>query len=323
MCVPAFTTKLFPPPKEATTLRYTIGLSNRQKLSAKLAANLAEQVLKEMISRRQRRNMDPECSERMLQCLQRGTAPLVFILFHFFETYMAAKLQRLESTPPGIESNRKLQEDILAQYPDEMLLQIHQMYHLLLHLFFRRLSKPALPVISVITRRRLRRPPNADIAKVFVFGGVAEVARIYAIKGYLKRRRAFDEYVRMVDAERGVGKAFPRMIQRVATKLGRKPPVLRNQPFIAKLRHEEVDDLLTLWTPVAQERLLARNIVDDLEEVGCCGRFVTLLLTTAVDDDDDDDEEEEDEEEEEEDDEDYDDSGDEDGSGSDTDADDV
>lgn len=280
-CVPTFIVRLFPPSKKTPTLQYVIELAAKQRIATNLSYQLAEQVSKEMIGRRQRKNMDAELKARTLRRLRRGMTPLVFVLFHFFETYQAAKLQRFgrAALHPlcslSADEGLKLQSNILAQYPDSMLLAIYQMYHLLLHLLFRRFTPPSWPVFGTLGRWNAFRPCNQAFAKVLVFGGMKEVARLYCTQGYSRRRHAFEKYVRKIDAERN--RRF---------SLDSKP----TDPAMARLAQIDVDDLGNLWTPAAEQLLLQREIVQSLEEVGCCGRFVSLLLATA----DEDDEEEED-----------------------------
>ena len=348
--------RLFPPEKESPTLQYVTELAARQRIASDLAKNLAEQVLKEMMGRRHRRNMDRDTRESMLRRLQRGMAPLVLSLLQFFENYVVARLQRVGTNPShdyqlsalGLLSreNMLIQSDIIAQYPENMLLPIHQMYHLLLHLFFRRFTPPSLPVVGTLGRKS--QPPSSDaFAKVFVYGGIKELYRLYCMKGYGRRRRALDKYVDTFDEERGKWKARIRQFGANIASMSSSPqPQQQQQPVtvqatvataariqpssgtasnssitggetkrsVTELAQVHVDELSNLWTPAAEQRLLSKKIIRDLEDVVCCGQFVSLLLTTPEDEDeeededdeDDEDEDEEDEEEEDEEDEDED-----------------
>jgi hypothetical protein len=283
--VPTFIVRLFPPIKKTPTLRYVAELATKQRVACNLSYHLAEQVTKEMIGRRRRKNMDTELKARTIRRLRRGMAPLVFMLLHFFESYTAAKLQRFGRVAPhplcslSADEGLKLQSDILAHYPDSMLLLIHQMYNLLLHMLFRRFSPPPRPILGHLGRWNSHRPNNAAFAKVLVYGGIKEVARLYRIQGYGRRRRTLDKYVQNIDSERAS-----------RFRLNCKP----SDPTTAKLAHMDVDNLTNLWTPAAEEQLLARGIVEDLDEVKCYGRFVSTLLATAdeVEDQSDDEDEE-------------------------------
>jgi hypothetical protein len=311
--VPLYVLRLFPPPKKIPTLHYVVELTAKQKISTSLAYHLAEQIWKEMIGRRQRRSMEREIKERMVKRLRRGMAALVLTLMHFFETYTMRKLQRLGNSSQdsisilSAEKNMVIQSDIMSQYPDSMLLSLHQMFHLLLHLFFRRMTPSSLPIVRALRRWTPLCPPGDSFAKVFVFGGIKQVWRLYRMKGYGKRRRALNKYVKTVDVERVqcLGRLSATDISsgtavKGSTSTG-KVTNLGNKSSIKKLAPLDVDDLLNLWTPAAEERLLSRDIVQDLDEVGCCGRFVALLLMGPEDEEDEDEEDDEDYEEEDED----------------------
>jgi hypothetical protein len=339
-CVPSFVVRLFPPEKKSPTLQYVTELAVRQSIASDLAKNLAEQVLKEMMGRRHRRNMDRETRERMLRRLQRGMAPLVLSLLQFFENYVVARLQRVGTNPShdyqlsvlGLLSreNMLIQSDIIAQYPENMLLPIHQMYHLLLHLFFRRFTPPSLPIVGTLGRRKSRPPSSDAFAKVFVYGGIKELYRLYCMKGYGRRRRALDKYVDTFDEEQGKWKARIRQFGANIASMSSSPPppqpatvqaamttAAGAQPSsstasnssitgseikrsVTELAQVHVDELSNLWTPAAEERLLSKNIIRDLEEVVCCGQFVSLLLTTPEDEDEEEDEEDDEDDEDEE-----------------------
>jgi hypothetical protein len=270
--VPTFIARLFPPIKKSPTLRSVAELATKQRAACNISYHLAEQVTKEMIGRRQRKKMDTELKARTIRRLRRGMAPLVFILLHFFESYTAAKIQRFGRIAPHLlcslsaDEGLKLQSEILAHYPDSMLLLIHQMYNLLLHMLFRRFTPPPRPIVGHLGRWNACRPTNAAFAKVLVYGGIKEVARLYRIQGYGRRRRALDKYVKNIDSERAS-----------RFSLNSRP----SDPTMAKLAHMNVDLLMNLWTPAAEEQLLSRGIVEDLEEVKCYGRFVSMLLATA------------------------------------------
>lgn len=108
------------------------------------------------------------------------------------------------------------------------------------------------------------------------------------MKGYRGRRRAFEKYVRRLDAERGSEHSI---LKRIGSNVaaGVKGGVGKSGPDSASIRRlaqVDVDELIDLWTPAAEERLLAQKIVTDLDEVGCCGRFVSLLMTAEEEEED-------------------------------------
>lgn len=97
---------------------------------------------------------------------------------------------------------------------------------------------------------------------MFVCGGLEAVAEIYCATGYARRRRRMRRFLQSVEGIR-------------------------------------VDGLEEVWVSAAEERLISRGVVEDLDEVGCCGRFVSGLLMAGQDSDSEEDEEEDSDEDEE------------------------
>lgn len=308
MWVPIRITKLYPPPTVVPPkLTYLTDLAYKQRVSTELALALANQIVKEMMDNGQSK----EENAFVLSQLQLGMAPLIFALFHFLETYRERKLEHLLQIdcaagpskmlgPLSHEKNMAIQSEILKHYPDELLLQVHQMYHLLLHLLLRRLNPVALPFgVRTLGRWNAQRPTNQAFAKLLVLGGIREVWGLYRIKGYSRRRRAFDKYLKKLDSGEKTqsnpkSSHTPGLISAVASgSAGRTVPGRGPSLDIpSKLARLDVDELMDVWTPAAEERLLSREIVGSLDEVGCCGQFVSQLLgSTAESDESDDDEE--------------------------------
>ncbi|KAG0642915.1 hypothetical protein HOY80DRAFT_572530 [Tuber brumale] len=314
--VPLHITKLYPPPTDVPpTLGYLTDLAYKQRVSTHLALSLARQIVKEMMGGRQSRRMSKEATEYVLNQLRLGMAPLIFALFHFFETYRTRRLERLwgnddhDSSMAGLDplslaDKMRLQGDIISQYPDNLLLQVHQMYHLLLHLFMRRMSSPSPPVQRTLGYWTRQRPPNQAFAKVLILGGIKEVWHIYRIKGFCRRRKALDKYLRKLDAERAhppkrksgsratapqrnKGSSIP--LNPGITALPRSDHNHPPPPPLSKLAKLDVDDLTQLWTPAAEHRLIFGGIVGSLEEVRCCGQFVSQLLGGVTESDDEED----------------------------------
>ncbi|KAG0126890.1 hypothetical protein HOY82DRAFT_91828 [Tuber indicum] len=314
--VPLHITKLYPPPTDVPpTLGYLTDLAYKQRVSTHLALSLARQIVKEMMGGRQSRRMSKEATVYVLNQLRLGMAPLIFALFHFFETYRTRRLEHLwgnddhDSSMAGLDplsslaDKMRLQGDIISQYPDNLLLQVHQMYHLLLHLFMRRMSSPSPSVQRTLGCWTRQRPPNQAFAKVLILGGIKEVWHIYRIKGFCRRRKALDKYLRKLDAERTrPPKRKSRSKARATTSQQNKgssiPPNLDitapphsdyNHPPPPPLSKLDVDDLTQLWTPAAEHRLIFGGIVGSLEEVRCCGQFVSQLLGGVIESDDEED----------------------------------
>lgn len=315
MWVPTRITKLYPPPTVVPPkLTYLTDLAYKQRVSTELALALANQIVKEMMGSGQSRSrrMTKEENVFVLNQLQLGMAPLIFALFHFLETYRERKLEHLLEIdcaagpskmpdPLSHETNMAIQSEILKHYPDELLLQVHQMYHLLLHLLLRRLNPVVLPFgVRTLGRWNAQRPTNQAFAKLLVLGGIREVWELYRIKGYSRRRRALNKYLKKLDSgekTRSYPKSSytPELISTTASgSAGRTVPGRGPSLDIpSKLARLDVDELMDVWTPAAEERLLSREIVGSLDEVGCCGQFVSQLLGSTAESDESDDGDEE------------------------------
>lgn len=308
MCVPKHITKLYPPPANNTpTLSYLTDLAYKQRVSTQLAQVLANQIVKEMMGSRQQRAMTKDANQYVIRHLQLGTSPLIFALFHFLETYRERKLEHLlegdlnysTERPSTIlnsishERNMALQSEILKHYPDDLLLQYHQMYHLLLHMLIRRLSPSRMPFgLRTISRWSSQRPSNEAFAKVLVLGGIREVWEIYKIKGYSNRRKALDKYLKKLDSDKMQHSTTINSHTESSSAAEANISVPRGLPgrgpsleIPSKVARLEVDELMDVWTPAAEERLLSRAIVTSLDEVGCCGHFVSQLLGNTADTD--------------------------------------
>ena len=277
--MPKGTTLLFPlPTTSQPSLRFLQDLAHRQKVSDELALLLAKRIVKEMgHGHRLRQN---ETNIKLIQYvigqLQIGFSPLILALFHFFETYHSRKVHAKEASPsePGGHSetaqsskDRELQSAIMLQYPDDLLLKIHQMYHLLLHLFTRRLTLTSpwfLPrqIGGWSHTHPGGHQPNEDsLAKVLVVGGIPEVLRIYKITGHGKRKKALERFLRTLDQEKNEVTGEQSNGETVNTS--------------SSIQIDQLDDI---WVPVAEEQLLGRGVVKNLESIRCCGEFVGQLL---------------------------------------------
>lgn len=218
-----------------------------------------------------RHSINPKVIEYVVERLESGFSPLILAVFHFLEIYHTRKAQEISGTAPFDAStleNREfqIQSDIMSQYPDWLLLKVHQMYHLLLHLFTRRLTKQPFTLFRQIVRwNHIQpggvRPADETFAKVLLQGGIPEVLRIYKIKGQGQRRKALDKYVKMLD-----------------TQDQSEPPMKRHGGIIEAGISINIDQLSQIWVPAAEKQILSRGIVQNLESIKCCGEFVAELL---------------------------------------------
>lgn len=275
------------------TFKYLLTLHSKQSTSSSLSSALAKQILKEMLPPIERMRLDKEIKRQMIGRLRRRMAPLVLTLGHFFDSYDQSASSSTGTTASAMETDSvSVEQDstarqklIMETYPDSLFPHIHQMFALLLRLFYKRMT----------SRTPLLRRWNLSMdsfARLLVSGGLKEVDRIYRIKGYWRRRWETRRWLKGLEKESRVRRDNGKGER---TKGAGGMERERRESGESKVGMGQ-EDLLALWTPAAEERLLQRGMVEDLEEVGCCGRFVGMLLEEDSEEEGDGDEDEGDDE---------------------------
>ncbi|KAI9644512.1 hypothetical protein NHQ30_006533 [Ciborinia camelliae] len=227
--LPDYTIKLYPLPDPANlNLHYLGGIWHRLHVASKLSTMISLQARKEIFLRTteaQRMEFQPQY-ERMRQRL----IPLVFTIFHFFETYRdiyarhlarrGAPLTRLPYTLNPFESY------VMSMYDDRTLLHVHQVFPLVMSSFSRRLRPPSYAGrVERLTRGYLRdRPPDEVYAAILTIGGLRQAQRFWETKGYGKRRAAVDDWYGFLQSSRIVESSAiaPKSKMSKFTHLGRK-----------------------------------------------------------------------------------------------------
>jgi hypothetical protein len=272
-----------------STFKYLLTLHSKQSTSSSLSSALAKQILKEMLPPIERMRLDKEIKKQMIGRLRRRMAPLVLTLGHFFDSYHQSASPSTATTASAIETDSvSVEQDstarqklIMETYPDSLFPHIHQMFALLLRLFYKRMT----------SRAPLLRRWNLSVdsfARLLVSGGLKEVDRIYRIQGYWRRIWEMRRWLKGLEKE---SRARMDNGKGERTKGAGGMERERRESGESKVGMGQ-EDLLALWTPAAEERLLQRGMVEDLEEVGCCGRFVGMLLEEDSEEEGDGDEEE-------------------------------
>jgi len=163
---------------------------------------IAAQATKEIFLRTteaQRREFEPQHT-RMRQRLM----PLVFTLFHFFETYRDLHVQQLavEGTTLGRwpYTLNPIESRVMDMYDDQTLLKVHQVFPLVLSSFSRRLRPPSYAGrIEKTLKGYLRdRPPDEVFATILAVGGLRQAQRFWETKGYNARRAAVDTWYNFI-----------------------------------------------------------------------------------------------------------------------------
>ncbi|TVY81897.1 hypothetical protein LSUE1_G002872 [Lachnellula suecica] len=197
--LPAYTLRLYPQPKpKDLTFHYLCGIWHRLHVATKLTTMISNQATKEIFLRTTetaRREFEPQ-HQRMRQKLM----PLVFALFHFFETYRDLHVKHINSG--GIPLRHQaytmnpIEVQVISMYDDETLLKMHQVFPLVISSFSRRLRPPSYAGrIERSFKGYLKdRPADEVYATILTVGGLRQAQRFWETKGYNIRRAAVDTW---------------------------------------------------------------------------------------------------------------------------------
>jgi len=197
--VPAYAKRLYPAPEGVPlNFYYLCGIWHRLHVAAKLSYLICEWVSKEMFFRnteQKKREFAPQ-RERM----RRRLIPIVFTVFHFFETYRKLHLKYVAEHGYGLNrtpyTTNPIETEILNMYDDRTLFQVHEIFPLVMASFDRRLRPPSyVGRVERSLRGYLReKPPEEVHVAILCLGGVREVEKIWEVKGYNARRAAVDTW---------------------------------------------------------------------------------------------------------------------------------
>ncbi|KAH8883965.1 hypothetical protein GQ53DRAFT_407621 [Thozetella sp. PMI_491] len=202
--IPAYAKRLYPVPEPSQmNFHYLCGLWHRLHIAAKLSHMMCEWMLKEIFLKKTpqaQKEFEPQ-TERM----RRRLIPLVFTIFHFFETYRELHLQHLAENG-GIGLSRTpftvnpIEAKIMAMYDDQTLLRVHQVFPLVISSFCRRLRPPSyIGRVEKSLRGYLKdKPPDEVHVAILCIGGLRQVERFWEVKGYNTRRNAVDDWYNTV-----------------------------------------------------------------------------------------------------------------------------
>ena len=141
--------------------------------------------------------------------MRRRLIPLLFTIFHFFETYRELHLEYLEQNG-GVGLKREpftmnpIEAKIMAMYDDKTLLRVHEVFPLVISSFCRRLRPPTyVGRVERSLRGYLREKPSDDVhVAILCIGGLREVEKLWEIKGYNSRRGAVDTWFNALTRDR-------------------------------------------------------------------------------------------------------------------------
>ncbi|KAI0025444.1 hypothetical protein F4780DRAFT_721055 [Xylariomycetidae sp. FL0641] len=197
--VPVYARKLYPAPDpSAIRLHYLCGIWHRLHVAAKLSYLISEKVTKEMFLMTtdvKRMEFAPQ-HERM----RRRLIPLLFTIFHFFETYRTLHIEFIKEHGYGLSkmpyTTNPIELKVMNMYDAKTLLRVHQVFPLVVSSFCRRLRPPTYVGSFERTIRGYLKDKPADevYATALCVGGLRQVERFWEIKGYNTRRGAVDSW---------------------------------------------------------------------------------------------------------------------------------
>lgn len=194
--LPSYALRLYPLPDPAwINLHYLCSIWHRLHVAEKLSTMIAAQATKEIFLRNTealRLEFEPQ-HRRMRQRLM----PLVFTLFHFFETFRDIHMLQLNNGPPlhyQAYTLHPIEAQVMAMYDDQTLLKVHQVFPLVISSFSRRLRPPSyVGTLERSIKGYLKdRPPDEVYATILAVGGLRQAQRFWETKGYNARRAAVD-----------------------------------------------------------------------------------------------------------------------------------
>lgn len=213
--IPAYAKRLYPAPTtHAINLHYVCGIWHRLHVAAKLAFLICEWITKEIFLRNteeKRREFEVQ-RERM----RRRLIPILFTMFHFFETYRKLHVEFIEEHGHGLLREpytvNPIEAQIMNMYDDKTLLHVHQVFPLVVSSFCRRLRPPSyVGRVERSLRGYIKEKPSDEIyAAALCIGGLRQVERFWEIKGYNSRRGAVDVWYNSVSREPMEPAAKPR-----------------------------------------------------------------------------------------------------------------
>lgn len=234
--VPAYAKRLYPV-SETTgyTLHYLCGLWHRLHVAAKLSRRMCDWCTREIFLKTTKEQVTSFALQR--ERMYRRLIPLLFTVFHFFENYRKLHLQFIQEHGYGLERTpytlNPIEVQIMNKYDDRTLLQVHQVFPLIVASFCRRLRPPSYAgLVERAVRGYLREKPADEIhTAVLCLGGLRQVLRLWETKGYNTRRGAVDAWYNDLQESKEAPKSaesINRETKRRGLKgLGRKMSILQ------------------------------------------------------------------------------------------------
>lgn len=190
--VPAYAKRLYPiADASGYNLHYLCGLWHRLHVAAKLSRRMCDWCTKEIFLKTTKDQVASFAGQR--ERMYRRLIPLLFTIFHFFEHYRKMNIQYIQEHGYGVERTpytvHPIESQIMKMYDDRTLLQVHQVFPMVVSSFLRRLRPPSyVGRLERTVRGYLREKPTDEVnMAVLSLGGLRQVLRFWEVKGYNTR----------------------------------------------------------------------------------------------------------------------------------------
>ncbi len=196
--LPNYAVRLYPIPDPSDiNLHYICGVWHRLHVASKLSIRITDWAVKEIFLKKTEAELRE--FELHIQRMRLRLTPLVFTIFHFFETYRDLHVKHLASGGIPLRYQaftlNPIECQIMAMYDDKTLLKVHQVFPLVMASFSRRLRPPSY--IGGLERAikgyiKGAAPSQEVYASILAIGGLRQAERFWETKGYNARRAAVD-----------------------------------------------------------------------------------------------------------------------------------
>ncbi|KAL5594546.1 hypothetical protein BROUX41_001471 [Berkeleyomyces rouxiae] len=208
--IPAYAVRLYPVPNDPNEWFYHLcSLRSRLHIASKMAHLTCEWAMTEIFLRRTPSQRAEFASQK--ERMRRRLLPLMFTIFHFFESYRQLHLEFIQHNPGhGLRFEpytvNPIEAKIMATYDDYTLLRVHEVFPLVISTFCRQLRPPTyVGTIERNIRGYLKDKLSDEMtAAILCVGGPYQMVRFWEIIGYNHRRNAVDHWFDdlMVDRRR-------------------------------------------------------------------------------------------------------------------------
>ncbi|KAA6408875.1 MAG: hypothetical protein FRX48_07219 [Lasallia pustulata] len=226
-----------PEPTSEVNLDYLYQLSHRLHVVDKLSMHMANFIIKKVFHFYNNTAAFNSVKQTYIDNMVYNMRPVLFVLFHFFESYRAAlvrsaseRILRGAVAPPGLEPCcARKESDIIRKYADPAKLwRAHNIYRFLSMVLSRKLRPPSY-VGNLESRLRGwgKKPATKEsIVQLIILGGLKEVNNVLDSRSYGARLNTLQKYLSrtLLPAQQmpAKGQHSPQLGQQGESRLGRE-----------------------------------------------------------------------------------------------------